>query len=427
MAILPSSLQNTPLLHLLSLTTLMGNTPKPILSFSTIPLSLPKSPKTQTTSTPPPPPLPKTLTIPPPPNLPPSALADLSNDGIAIIPDYACPDTVALLRFDALRLEHAGLVESAGTLRENVAVAASGAEERNGNEDDIDDEPEPYRKCKHFWLSGKKYVGPSYLLDLVSIIQDAVEGTSPLLSSSSSEGDGEDEDVVAAASAVSSSSSLSAIIGLGDEESLENGHSSKGNHRDVEIFNNGNDSDDKPVDEDGNTISHPIHRKETEVAYLYYEKGGYFHWHFDTPDAAAEEPSNKNNHGDDNFDSPSHRRAFSFLLYLGGHRPDPKTGGVAPWDEERDGGELRVYPEIGLGDQWKRIRGEEVNEMSVSSSNDDDGECWIGDPTGIEEFTDIVPREGTLVIFKSEAICHEVLRTNRERLAVVGWIHGDLR
>lgn len=320
------------------------------------------------------------------------------------------------------------MVESAGTLRENVAVVASGAEGRNGKEEDIEEETEPYRKCKHFWLSGKKYVGPSYLLDLVSIIEDSVEGTSPLLSSSS-EGDGDDEEVIPATAAASSSSSssLSAIIGRGDKDSLDNGHSDKCNHRDLELFNKRNDSDDKPVDEDGNTISHPIHRKETEVAYLYYEEGGYFHWHFDTPDAAAEEPSNKNNYGDDNLDSPSHRRAFSFLLYLGGHRPDPKTGEVAPWDEERDGGELRVYPEIGLGDQWKRIRGEEVTEMSNSNNNDDDGECWIGDPTGSEEFTDIVPREGTLVIFKSEAICHEVLRTNRERLAVVGWIHGDLK
>jgi 2OG-Fe(II) oxygenase superfamily len=36
-------------------------------------------------------------------------------------------------------------------------------------------------------------------------------------------------------------------------------------------------------------------------------------------------------------------------------------------------------------------------------------------------FIDILPQGGTLVLFKSEMIPHEVLNTNLERIAVVGW------
>jgi Rps23 Pro-64 3,4-dihydroxylase Tpa1-like proline 4-hydroxylase len=106
-----------------------------------------------------------------------------------------------------------------------------------------------------------------------------------------------------------------------------------------------------------------------------------------------------------------HRRAFSFLLYLGGDENDAK-----PWNVKEDGGELRVYPRLSLADQHSRINGTTLKNV----------ESHIGDPTGRTDYTDITPQEGTLVIFKSEAICHQVMKTNRKRLVVVGWIHGHL-
>ncbi len=164
---------------------------------------------------------------------------------------------------------------------------------------------------------------------------------------------------------------------------------------------------------------HVIHRKETEAAYLYYDKGGYYDWHFDTPSLrkSKEERQREQNGGVEN-----HRRAFSFLLYLGGHEADPTTGEVRPWDASRDGGELRVFPSITLDEQHRRIVG-----APTMKNNGAGGSGLVGDPTDQEDFVDIVPEEGTLVIFKSEAICHQVLATNRERLVVVGWIHGDLK
>jgi Rps23 Pro-64 3,4-dihydroxylase Tpa1-like proline 4-hydroxylase len=41
-------------------------------------------------------------------------------------------------------------------------------------------------------------------------------------------------------------------------------------------------------------------------------------------------------------------------------------------------------------------------------------------------FVKVEPKGGTLVLFKSERIPHEVLDTNAERLAVVGWYNRPL-
>ena len=40
--------------------------------------------------------------------------------------------------------------------------------------------------------------------------------------------------------------------------------------------------------------------------------------------------------------------------------------------------------------------------------------------------TSVEPESGTLVVFRSEAVPHEVLETKRARQAVVGWIHGSI-
>lgn len=280
--------------------------------------------------------IPDVLNLSPPAKIPPSVAIDLARDGVAVVDNYACPDTVNLLRFDALRLQHAGQDRSAGVSLNNNP---SGSRE--------------IRKCSQFWLqdveSESGYLGPNYIAELVSTIEDEVDGTCPLSRTELE---------------------ISAAQAAADESDV---------------------------------IVRRIHRQETEAAYLYYNEGGYYDWHFDTPHKSN--PSAVANP----IPTGYHRRAFSFLLYLGGHENDAK-----PWNVKEDGGELRVYPRISLEDQHTRINGEMKNV-----------EGHVGDPTGRTDYTDITPQEGTLVIFKSEAICHQVMKTNRKRLVVVGWIHGD--
>ncbi len=281
--------------------------------------------------------IPDVLNISPPAKIPPSVAIDLATDGVAVVDNYACPDTVNLLRFDALRLQYAGQDRSAGVSRDNNP---SGSRE--------------IRKCSQFWLqdveSESGYLGPDYISELVTAIEDEVDGTCPLSRNN----------LEIAAEAV-------AAAGRSD------------------------------------VTDKRIHRQETEAAYLYYNEGGYYDWHFDTPH------THNPNAFANQIPTGYHRRAFSFLLYLGGHENDAE-----PWNVEEDGGELRVYPRISLEDQHIRINGETKNV-----------EGHVGDPTGRTDYTDITPQEGTLVIFKSEAICHQVMKTNRKRLVVVGWIHGD--
>ena len=78
----------------------------------------------------------------------------------------------------------------------------------------------------------------------------------------------------------------------------------------------------------------------------------------------------------DGFNAGAVHRVWSFLLYL--------NEGWTP----SDGGHLRVY-DVG------------------------------GSPGHI----DVAPAAGTLVVFKSDAVPHEVMPTTAQRLAVVGWFH----
>lgn len=279
--------------------------------------------------------IPDVLNISPPAKIPPSVAIDLATDGVAVVDNYACTDTVNLLRFDALRLQYAGQDRSAG-VRENNNPSGS----------------RELRKCSQFWLQDTEsetgYLGPDYISELVTTIEDEVDGTCPLSRTKLE---------------IAAEAEAAAAAGVSD------------------------------------VIDKRIHRKETEAAYLYYNEGGYYDWHFDTP----------HKHNPSAFPTGNHRRAFSFLLYLGGHENNAE-----PWNVEEDGGELRVYPRISLEDQQIRINGEMKNV-----------EGHVGDPTGRTDYTDITPQEGTLVIFKSEAICHQVMKTNRKRLVVVGWIHGN--
>lgn len=111
----------------------------------------------------------------------------------------------------------------------------------------------------------------------------------------------------------------------------------------------------------------------TELLYAYYPKGGFYRRHRDAIPGSA-----------------STLRKYSLLLYL--NEPN--------WDCSADGGALRIHLDSG---------GDELPE----------GE----DP----KYVDISPTGGTLVLFPSDGIPHEVLDTAKERMAVVGWYNRPLQ
>ena len=105
----------------------------------------------------------------------------------------------------------------------------------------------------------------------------------------------------------------------------------------------------------------------TELLYAYYPTGGFYRRHRDAIPNSA-----------------SVLRKYSLLLYLN------RDG----WSPEIDAGQLRIHLDGG---------GDEL-------------------PANTEpNFIDVDPLGGTLVLFKSEIIPHEVLNTNSERFALVGW------
>ena len=132
-----------------------------------------------------------------------------------------------------------------------------------------------------------------------------------------------------------------------------------------------------------------ITARESELAYLYYSPGGFYAQHFDTPGHRVL----------DEEDPAAHRRAFSFVLYL--------NRDWAPVD----GGQLRISRQISPEEQRRR-----------SSPSADCRGSWVDD----DGTTSVNPESGTLVLFRSEAIPHEVVETHRAREAVVGWLHGSI-
>ena len=146
-----------------------------------------------------------------------------------------------------------------------------------------------------------------------------------------------------------------------------------------------------------------IHPEETELAYLLYQPGGLYRSHIDTP--SSPRPSVSLIPG-----PRKHRRAFSFLLYLN-----------EDWAES-DGGQLRLFPPLPLEEQHRRARGGGggggggLQPDDEGMKDHEEGRAW----------TDVLPEAGTLVVFKSEALPHEVRITRRAREAVVGWLHGGI-
>ena len=115
------------------------------------------------------------------------------------------------------------------------------------------------------------------------------------------------------------------------------------------------------------------------LSYLYYPEGGFFRRHRDTPRSFWGSPY------------PQHREV-SFLLYLD-----------AGW--QRDWGcALRIYPDRDPG----TYRYDHIP------------------PGGEEAHVDVLPEAGTLVLFRSPQIEHEVLETRRPRHCVVGWFCAEV-
>lgn len=107
--------------------------------------------------------------------------------------------------------------------------------------------------------------------------------------------------------------------------------------------------------------------KLTELLYAYYPRGGYYRRHRDAVPNSA-----------------SVLRTYSLLLYLN----------AEDWDTNLNGGQLRIHLDGG-GDELL--------------------------PDAEPKYVDVDPLGGTLVLFKSDMIPHEVLNTNAERYAIVGW------
>eukprot|EP00565_Helicotheca_tamesis_P006383 CAMPEP_0185730718 /NCGR_PEP_ID=MMETSP1171-20130828/10775_1 /TAXON_ID=374046 /ORGANISM="Helicotheca tamensis, Strain CCMP826" /LENGTH=156 /DNA_ID=CAMNT_0028399831 /DNA_START=477 /DNA_END=947 /DNA_ORIENTATION=+ len=110
-----------------------------------------------------------------------------------------------------------------------------------------------------------------------------------------------------------------------------------------------------------------LDEKLSELLYAYYPLGGFYKRHVDAVQGSA-----------------SVLRCFSLLLYLN-----------EEWGEE-DGGQLRIHLDGG-GDE--------------------------APPNTSPNYFDVQPQGGTLVLFKSDAIPHEVLNTNKERMVVIGWFN----
>ena len=106
----------------------------------------------------------------------------------------------------------------------------------------------------------------------------------------------------------------------------------------------------------------------TELKFAFYPSGGCYQRHLD----ALQVPGS------------GWTRAYSFILYL--------NKGWLP----RHGGCLRVFRAAAAGEGGGTEKG--------------------------EAHLDVPPAPGTLVVFKSDTVAHEVLPTNSMRVAIVGWL-----
>ncbi len=131
-----------------------------------------------------------------------------------------------------------------------------------------------------------------------------------------------------------------------------------------------------------------------ELQYLRYPGGG-----------GSNEKKKKSGFYGRHFDSSPEdestcRRKVSLLLYL-----NDET-----WDVKKDGGLLRAY-----------LSGQQ-HQSKTAKKRMHDSDRFDEERDSIQ---DITPKGGTLVLFDSASVEHEVLPTHRERWAVVGWFLGE--
>mmetsp|Transcript_129585 Transcript_129585/g.242458 ORF Transcript_129585/g.242458 Transcript_129585/m.242458 type:complete len:531 (-) Transcript_129585:2-1594(-) len=117
-----------------------------------------------------------------------------------------------------------------------------------------------------------------------------------------------------------------------------------------------------------------------ELAYIHYEPGGFFHPHID-----------KSNDMTFGFRT---RRSLSFTLFLN----DLSLS---------EGGALRLFEPLPEAEQQRQRAGYT-------------GEYEIPVPPVLR---DVPARAGTLVLFRSHAVVHEVLKTYAQRDVLAGWLH----
>ena len=130
---------------------------------------------------------------------------------------------------------------------------------------------------------------------------------------------------------------------------------------------------------------------QTELHYLLYPVGGHYKRHLDTGyQARGWKLLGRQASDGGSLRGGRTRRVISFLIYLN-----------RGWDQ-RNGGELRVFPPLAPDDPARTRQ-----------------------PTGrheLDDFTeDIVPEGGTLVLLASADVEHLVRETFAERQCVVGW------
>ena len=140
----------------------------------------------------------------------------------------------------------------------------------------------------------------------------------------------------------------------------------------------------------------------TELLYAYYPNGGYYRTHMDAIP-----------------NSMSYLRQYSFLLYLntcGGG--DSSTDGTTvtndhhEWNTTTDGGQLRLY----LNHQTENDATTTRTTRTLDFTNDAYQQEY-------DTVLDVSPTNGTLVLFDSHVIPHEVLNTYRERYVIIGWFN----
>lgn len=130
---------------------------------------------------------------------------------------------------------------------------------------------------------------------------------------------------------------------------------------------------------------------QTELSYLLYPVGGHYQRHLDTGyHARGWKRLGRQASDGGSLRGGRTRRVISFILYLN-----------RGWDQ-RNGGELRVFPPLARNDPARTRQPAGRREL--------------------EDFTeDIVPEGGTLVLLASADVEHLVRETFAERQCVVGW------